>query len=726
MKLFVDQLPDVSRRSLLTGGLASGVLLAFHLPLRAANEPVQPPDATEGRFAPNAFIRIDADGRTTLVMPQVEMGQGVYTSIAMILAEELDADMARVALAHAPPDDKLYGNPMFGIQATGNSNSIRAWWMPLRKAAAGARAMLVQAASAQWQVEPASCTTSNSTVLHQSSGRRLGYGELIEAARGQTPPNDVPLKQPKDFVYIGKPLKRLDTPDKVNGKAVYGIDAMLPGMKFATVAACPVFGGKVGKVDDAAALKVQGVRQIVVLDDMVAVVGDHMWAAKKGLDALKIDWDEGPHAGISSEDVWRDLRGASEKDGVVAKTTGDVNKALTAGERIEASYELPLLAHATMEPINCTVHLKPDSCEIWTGTQVMTRVQSEVAKTAGLSPDKVIVNNHLLGGGFGRKLEPDMAVAAVRIAMQVDAPLKVVWTREQDIQHDVYRPAYRDTIAATLSSDGKVSAWKYKVAGSSVMARWFPPAFQNGIDIDAVDCAVDMPYDIPNFEVAYVRAEPLSVPTGFWRGVGPNNNVFAIECFMDELARKAGRDPVEFRRAMLGKNPRMRAVLDLAAEKSGWGQPLPARVGRGVCVQPAFASFIATVVEAEVDDMGEVHLRRVTSVVDTGIAVNPDTVMAQIEGGLVFSLTAALYGEITIAKGRVQQSNFNDYRMLRIDQMPKIEVHVVKSGEAPGGIGEAGVVAGAPALRNAIYAATGVALRRLPIDRSLIAAGRKA
>jgi isoquinoline 1-oxidoreductase beta subunit len=726
MKLFVDQLPDVSRRSLLTGGLASGVLLAFHLPLRAANEPVQPPDATEGRFAPNAFIRIDADGRTTLVMPQVEMGQGVYTSIAMILAEELDADMARVALAHAPPDDKLYGNPMFGIQATGNSNSIRAWWMPLRKAAAGARAMLVQAASAQWQVEPASCTTSNSTVLHQSSGRRLGYGELIEAARGQTPPNDVPLKQPKDFVYIGKPLKRLDTPDKVNGKAVYGIDAMLPGMKFATVAACPVFGGKVGKVDDAAALKVQGVRQIVVLDDMVAVVGDHMWAAKKGLDALKIDWDEGPHAGISSEDVWRDLRGASEKDGVVAKTTGDVNKALTAGERIEASYELPLLAHATMEPINCTVHLKPDSCEIWTGTQVMTRVQSEVAKTAGLSPDKVIVNNHLLGGGFGRKLEPDMAVAAVRIAKQVDAPLKVVWTREQDIQHDVYRPAYRDTIAATLSSDGKVSAWKYKVAGSSVMARWFPPAFQNGIDIDAVDCAVDMPYDIPNFEVAYVRAEPLSVPTGFWRGVGPNNNVFAIECFMDELARKAGRDPVEFRRAMLGKNPRMRAVLDLAAEKSGWGQPLPARVGRGVCVQPAFASFIATVVEAEVDDMGEVHLRRVTSVVDTGIAVNPDTVMAQIEGGLVFSLTAALYGEITIAKGRVQQSNFNDYRMLRIDQMPKIEVHVVKSGEAPGGIGEAGVVAGAPALRNAIYAATGVALRRLPIDRSLIAAGRKA
>ncbi|MET0675871.1 MAG: xanthine dehydrogenase family protein molybdopterin-binding subunit [Bradyrhizobium sp.] len=724
MKLF-DGFPDVSRRSLITGGLASGVLLAFHLPVRAANEPVQPPDVTEGRFAPNAFIRIEADGRTTLVMPQVEMGQGVYTSIAMILAEELDADMARVVLEHAPPDDKLYGNPAFGIQATGNSNSIRAWWMPLRKAAAGARAMLVQAAAAQWQVEPASCTTSKAVVSHQPSGRQVGYGALIEAARDQTPPKDVPLKDPKDFVYVGHPLKRLDTPDKVNGKAIYGIDAMLPGMKFATVAACPVFGGKVGKVDDAAAGKVAGVRKIVVLDDMVAVIGDNMWAAKKGLDALKIDWNEGANATVSSDEIWRDLRAASEKDGAIAKATGDVNKALAAGERIEATYELPFLAHATMEPINCTVHLKPDSCEIWTGTQVMTRVQSEAAKAAGLPVDKVIVNNHLLGGGFGRKLEPDMAVAAVRIAKQVDGPVKVVWTREQDVQHDVYRPVYRDTIAATLS-DGKVTAWKYKVAGSAIMARWFPPAFQKGIDIDAVDCAIDQPYDIPNLEVAFVRAEPKGVPTGFWRGVGPNNNVFAIESCMDELARKAGQDPVAFRRAMLAKNPRMRAALDLAAEKSGWGQPLPARVGRGVAVTPAFASFIATVVEAEVDDMGEVHLRRIVATVDTGIAVNPDTVIAQIEGGLIFGLTAALYGEITIAKGRVQQSNFNDYRMLRIDEAPKIEVHLIKSGEAPGGIGEAAVTVGTPALRNAIYAATGVALRRLPIDRSLIAAGRKA
>jgi isoquinoline 1-oxidoreductase beta subunit len=336
----------------------------------------------------------------------------------------------------------------------------------------------------------------------------------------------------------------------------------------------------------------------------------------------------------------------------------------------------------------------------------------------------VIVNNHLLGGGFGRKLEPDMVVAAVRIAKQVDGPVKVVWTREEDIQHDVYRPVYRDTIAATLS-EGKIVGWKYKVSGSSVMARWFPPGFQNGVDIDGVDSATDIPYDIPNLHVEFVRAEPPAVPTGFWRGVGPNNNVFAIECFMDELARKAGKDPIDFRRSMLGNQPRFLAALNLAAEKSNWGQPLQARVGRGVSLQPSFASFIATVVEAEVDEQGEVHLRRVTCAVDTGIAVNPDTVMAQLEGGVIFGLTAALYGEITIDKGRVQQSNFNDYRMLRIDQAPKIDVHVIKSGEAPGGIGETGVTAGPPALRNAILAATGVALRRLPIDRSLIAAGNK-
>jgi isoquinoline 1-oxidoreductase beta subunit len=716
---------QISRRTLLSGGLAGGFLLAFHLPVYAVNEPVQPPDVTDGKFAPNAFIRIDNAGKTTLVMPQVEMGQGIYTALAMVLAEELDADFSSVVLEHAPANEKLYANPVFGIQATGGSTSVRAFWKPLREAGASARAMLVQAAAHQWRVDPASCTTANGEVIHTASGRKLSYGALALAANSETPPKDVSLKDPKDFVLIGKPLKRLDTPDKANGKVVYGIDAMLPDMKFATLKACPVFGGKVGKVDDSAATKIPGVQKIVVLDDMVAVVGDHMWAAQKGLEALAIDWDEGPNARISSKDIWQDLRAASEKDGVVAKSTGDIAKGLAAGERLDAAYELPFLAHATMEPLNCTVHLKPDSCDIWTGTQIMARVQSEAAKAAGLPIEKVTVNNHLIGGGFGRRLEPDMVVAAVRVAKQVDGPVKVVWTREEDVQQDIYRPVYRDTIAATLS-DGKIVGWKYKVSGSSIIARWLPPAFENGIDIDAIDSAVDMPYDIPNFLVEYVRAEPPAVPTGFWRGVGPNNNVFAIESFMDELARKAGKDPIDFRRGMLEKNPRLLAALNLVAEKSNWGQPLPARAGRGVSVQPSFGSFIATVVEAEVDDHGEPHLRRVTTAVDTGIAINPDTIVAQLEGGLIFGLTAALYGEITINKGRVQQSNFHDYRMLRIDQVPKIEVHVIKSGEAPGGIGETGVTAGPPALRNAIFAATGVALRRLPIDRALIAAGKKA
>ncbi|MEA2921779.1 MAG: isoquinoline 1-oxidoreductase subunit beta [Bradyrhizobium sp.] len=716
----------VSRRALLSGGLAGGFLLAFHMPARALapNEPVQPPDDPTGKFAPNAFIRIDEAGHTTLVMPQVEMGQGIYTAVAMILAEELDADFSSIVLEHAPPNEKLYANPAFGIQATGGSTSVRAFWKSLRAAGATARAMLVQAAAQQWQVDPASCTTSNGEVTHKESGRKLSYGALALAANNEKPPAGVTPKDPKDFVFIGKPLKRFDTPGKVNGKVVYGIDAILPDMKFATLSACPVFGGKVRKVDDSAAKKIPGVQKVVVLDDLVAVVGDHMWAATKGIEALEVDWDEGPNARIGSEDIWQHLRAASERDGVVAKSDGDIAKGLAIGERFDASYELPFLAHATMEPLNCTVHVKPDSCEIWTGTQIMARVQSEAAKAAGLPVDKVTVNNHLIGGGFGRRLEPDMVVAAVRIAKQVDGPVKVVWTREEDIRHDIYRPVYRDTIAATLS-DGKIVGWKYKVAGSAIIARWLPPAFAKGIDIDAVDSAVDMPYDIPNFHVEFVRVEPPAVPTGFWRGVGANNNVFAIECFMDELARKAGKDPIAFRRSMLGKNPRLLAALDLVAEKSGWGQPLPARAGRGVCAQPSFGSFIATVVEAEVGDRGDIRLRRVTSAVDTGIAVNPDTIVAQLEGGLIFGLTAALYGDITIDKGRVQQSNFHDYRMLRIDQVPKIEVHLIKSGEAPGGIGETGVTAGPPALRNAILAATGVALRRLPIDHALISVATK-
>jgi isoquinoline 1-oxidoreductase beta subunit len=713
------------RREFIKGAAAGGFLLAFHVPARAVNEPEQTARDAKGQFAPNAFIRIDKTGTTTLVMPQVEMGQGVYTGVAMILAEELDADVSKIVLEHAPPNEKLYTNPLLGIQATGGSTSLRAFWTPLRTAGATARAMLVQAAAQQWKVDPNTCTTSRGEVSHPPSNRKIDYGALSDAAAKVTPPKVVPLKDPAKFGLIGTRQKRFDTPDKVNGKVIYGIDAMVPGMKFATLAACPVFGGKVGHVDEEAARALPGVQQVIVLDNLVAVVGDHTWAAKKGLEALNVSWVDGDHGSLSSADIWADIRNASQRDGVIAKTRGDIQKGLANGQRFEADYELPFLAHAPMEPLNCTVWLKAESCEIWIGTQIIARVQQNIAKLTGLPIEKVTVHNHLIGGGFGRRLEDDMALSAVRIAQRMNGvPIKVVWTREEDIQQDIYRPIYRNVISASLV-DGKVAAWKYKVCGAAIIARWLPPGFQKGIDDDAVDSAVDMPYDIPDFEVQYLRVEPPAVPTGWWRGVGPNNNVFAIESFMDELAKKAGKDPIAFRRDMLVTQPRLLAALDLVAAKSDWGKPLASRVGRGVCVQPSFGSFIATVVEAEVDTQGEVLLRRITTAVDVGTLVNPDSVEAQLQGGLVFGLTAALYGEITIKQGRVQQSNFHDYRMLRIDQVPKIEVHMINSGEPPGGVGETGTTAGPPALRNAIFAATGIALKRLPIDRNALAGGRR-
>src|SRR6266478_367421 len=604
----------VSRRSFLEAsvGLGGALWVGFHMPsaIAAAGE--------TGVFAPNAFIRIDRKGKVTLIMPQVEMGQGIYTAVAMILAEELDVTLDEVRLEHAPPSDALYGNPFFRIQVTGNSNSVRAFWTPLRAAGAGARAVLVEAAARRWRTDPNACRTEGGKVIHPASGRTLAYAALVEEAGRLTPPREPQLKAVADFKLIGKPLKRLDTPEKVNGKAVYGIDVLPPGVKFATLLACPVFGGKVGQVDDSKAKQVPGVRQIVALEDLLAVVGDHMWAAKQGLAALQITWDEGANAHVTSEQVWEQLRAASEKTGAIAKTAGDVTKGLASGERLEAAYEVPFLAHATMEPLNCTVHLKPDSCEIWVGSQVLSRVQAVAAQLTGLPLDKVTVHNHLIGGGFGRRLEVDYVAKAVRIAKHVDGPVKVVWSREEDIGQGIYRPVYRDRLAASLAN-GRIVGWSHRITGSSIIARWLPPAFQKGIDGDAIDSAADMPYDIPNLRVEYTRDEPPAVPTGFWRGVGPNNNVFAIESFIDELAKKAGKDPVAFRRDMLGKSPRLRAAVDLAASKAGWGSPLPARTGRGVAAQGAFGSFIATVAEVEVDENGEVHVHRIVSAVDTGI-----------------------------------------------------------------------------------------------------------
>lgn len=710
---------DLSRRALVGAAGAAALVVGLQLP-----SPRRGQAAEGGDFAPDGFIRIDRQGDVTLIMPQVEMGQATYTSISMILAEELDADWSKVRFDHAPPNEKLYANPMLGMQATGNSNSVRAFWTPLRKAGAAARAVLVQAAATGWGVSPGDCSTENGVVIHAASGRRAAYGELVGRAAALPVPKDPPLKDPAAFRLIGKSLRRLDTAGKVNGAVVYGIDAMPEGVRFATLAQSPVLGGKLAHVDDTKAKAVPGVRQVVVLDDVVAVVGDHMWAAMQGLQALDLTWDDGPNGSVSSDVIWSRLRAASTRDGALAKAVGDADKALSEGDLISVAFEEPLLAHACMEPLNCTVHVSGGHAEVWIGTQVIARVQKAVADATGLPLDQVTVHNHLLGGGFGRRLEPDMAFVAARIASKVEGPLKVVWTREEDIRHDIFRPAYRDLLTAKLSG-GRIVAWKHKVSGSAVMARFAPPFFQKGVDPDGVDSAIDQPYDIPDLRVEFVREEPPGVNTGFWRGVGPNNNVFAIESFIDELAKKVGQDPVDFRRAHLGKSPRLKAALDLVAQKSGWGRPLLPRVGRGVSVQPSFASFIATVVEAEVDAAGEVLLRRVTCVVDTGTVVNPDTVVAQLQGGLIFGLTAALYGEVTLEKGRVQQSNFHDYRMLRMDQVPPIEVHLIRNGEPPGGIGETGVTASAPALRNAVYAATGVALRRMPIDRNLLKQGAR-
>jgi isoquinoline 1-oxidoreductase beta subunit len=703
-----------------------GLLLGFHSSLAHALgvNVIGGEHADNEPFSPNAFIRIDRAGKTTLVIPQAEMGQGVYTSLSMILAEELDAAFNTVTVEAAPPSDALYSNPMLGLQATGNSNSVRAFWKKLRAAGAGARAILIAAAAARWNVLPLSCTALNSEVIHSPTGRRLSYGALADAAAKLTPPPNPPLKDPKDFKLIGKPLKRLDTPNKVNGKALYGIDMLPAGVKFATLAACPVFGGKVRSVDDSAAKAITGVRQVIVLDDLVAVVGDHMWAAKKGLDALDISWDEGPNARIDSARLWKDIKAASEREGAVAKSIGDAPAALKGADAIERHYELPFLAHAPMEPMNCTVHVRPDGCDVWVGTQVCARTQAIAAKVTGLSLEKVAVHNQLLGGGFGRRLDVDGTEKSLRIAQRVDGPVKVVWTREEDIQHDYYRPIYYDRITAALK-DGEIHAWNDRITGSSVMARWLPVGYQRGVDIDGVDSAIDEPYGIPNMRVEFVRHEPPEIPTGFWRGVGPNNNVFAIESFIDELAKRVGKDPIDFRLRMLAKKtPRLKAALELAAQKACWSKPLSPRTGRGVAVQVSFGSFIATIAEVEVDRDGEIFVHRITSAVDTGIAVNPDTIVAQLQGGLIFGVTAALYGEITIANGRVQQSNFNDYRMLRIDQTPPIDVHLIRSGEPPGGIGETGATAAPPALRNAIYAATGIPLRRLPFDRDVLA-GRK-
>ena len=714
------ELPEsVSRRSFLKASAAAGggLLLSVALPL-ARGEANAPGSAS---FEPNAFIRIGRDGTIVLIMPYVEMGQGTYTSIPMLIAEELEVDLAQVRLEHAPPNEKLYANPLLGVQATGNSNAVRGAWQPLRQAGATARTMLIAAAAKRWNVDPASCRARSGVVHHEASRRSARYGDLAAEAVGMPVPDKVALKRPEDFKLIGTPAKRLDTPAKINGKAVYGIDVRPPGVKIATLAQSPVFGGRVKSLDDSAAKNVKGVRQIVRLDDAVAVVADHMWAAKQGLAALKIEWDDGPHARLSTEDIARELEAATRNPGAVAQNIGDAGKAMaSAVTKVEATYEVPFLAHATMEPMNCTVHVRKDDCEVWVGNQALARAQAAAAKVTGMPLDKVVVHNHLIGGGFGRRLEVDGVTRAVEIAKQVDGPVKVVWTREEDIQHDMYRPYFLDRISAGLDANGMPVAWSHRFAGSSIIARWLPPGFKDGIDGDTVEGAIDLVYNLPNLRVEYLRVEPPGIPTAFWRSVGPSHNVFVTESFIDELAAAAKKDPVEYRRALLDKSPRAKAVLELAAEKAGWGKPLPDRMGRGVSVQFAFATYMAQVAEVEVATDGTVRVRRVVCAVDCGTVVNPDTVRAQIQSAIMFGITAALYGLITVKDGRVEQSNFHDYRILRMNEAPAVEVHIVRSAEPPGGMGEAGTSCIVPAVTNAVFAATGKRVRKPPIDSSVL------
>jgi isoquinoline 1-oxidoreductase subunit beta len=731
--MILDQIRDVvegdsdlnlSRRQFLSASaaLGGGLLIGFttgrsigaaHAAENVASEP----------FTPNAFVRIDPKGQVTLTMPYVEMGQGTYTSIPMLIAEELEVDLKQVRLEHAPPNEKLYGNPLLGgIQATGNSNAVRASWQPLRQAGATARTMLVSAAAQRWNVDPASCRAQSGEVRHVPTGRKIKYGELAADAARMPVPESVVLKRPENFKLIGTPAKRLDTPAKVNGTAVYGIDARPPGVKIATLAQSPVFGGRVKSVDDAKAKAVKGVRQIVRLDDAVAVVADHMGAAKKGLAALVIEWDDGPYGKLNTDEIVGELEKATLNSGPVAQNIGDAEKAMaSAVTKIEATYQVPFLAHAAMEPMNCTVHVRKDGCEIWVGNQVLARAQATAAKTTGLPLDKVVVHNHLIGGGFGRRLEIDGVTRAVQIAMQVEGPVKVVWTREEDIQHDMYRPYFFDRLSAGLDDKGMPVAWNHRFAGSSIIARWAPPIFKNGLDPDTTEGAIDLAYALPNLHVEYLRVEPPGIPTAFWRSVGPSHNVFVTESFVDELAAAAKQDPVTYRRALLDKAPRAKAVLELAAEKAGWGRPLPAGVGRGVSVQFVFATYLAQVAEVEVSKDGSVRVRRVVCAVDCGTVVNPDTVRAQIQSAVIFGVTAALHGQITLKGGRVEQSNFHDYQMLRMNEAPAIEVYIVNSAEPPGGMGEAGTSAIAPAVTNAIYAATGKRVRKLPVGQQAAA-----
>lgn len=706
---------ELDRRSFLKVSILAGGALAiqFHLPLQSRAEERLGIAASD--FQPNAFIRIAPDGKVTVTVGQAEMGQGVLTSLPMIVADELEVDWKDVTYEQGPAG-KAFINPMLRSQITGGSSSVKAFFGPLRKSAASVREMLVAAAAQKWNVPAEQCRAINGEVFHPTSRRTVKYGALLDAAAKIAPPAEPKLKDPKDFKYIGKNVKRLDTPAKVNGTAVFGIDVKVPGMLTATIFRSPVFGGKVKSVDDAAAKAVKGVRGVVSLGYGVGVLADNYWAAKKGRDALKVDWDEGALASVSSEGIHKTYAEAAEKDkGMVAKKEGDIATGRTSATKtIDAVYFAPYLAHATMEPMNCTADVRPDVCDVWGGIQGQLIIQNIIAGRLGIPPEKVNIHTTLLGGGFGRRFGRDYVMDAVLLSKAVGKPVKVVWTREDDMQNDFYRPATYNKISAGIDAEGKPVFWHQRIVNSSITASVLGGLKEGQVDGSAVEGASDLPYDVRNLQVDWVRSEP-GIPVGFWRSVGSSHTAFSTECFLDELAHAAGKDPLAYRLSLLGKNPRHAGALNLAAEKAGWGKPLAKGMGRGIAVHESFGSYVAQVADVSVDKDGHVKVHRVVCAVDCGQVVNPDTVIAQMEGGIVYGLTAALYGEITLSGGRVQQRNFYDYKMLRMNEMPKVEVYIVPSTEKHGGVGEPGTPPIAPAVVNAIFAATGKRIRSLPI-----------
>lgn len=670
-----------------------------------------------GLFALNSFIRIGTDDVVTIMVNKSEMGQGVYTSLPMLIAEELECDWSKVRVESAPVDS-VYNHTSFGIQMTGGSSSISSEWERMRKIGAVAREMLVAAAADTWKVESTSCRAENGRVTHPS-GKMLTYGQLAEKAATMPVPQEVALKDPSAFKIIGRSAHRLDTPGKVNGKALFGLDATTPGMLTAVVARSPVFGGKVKSFKAEKARAVPGVKEVTQVQSGVAVVATNFWSANLGRRALEVVWDEGPLAKLSTATMREEYANLARTPGAVARREGGPEAALaSAAKQVDAEYEVPYLAHAMMEPLNCLVDLQAHKCEIWTGTQFQTVDRDAAARVAGLKTDQVSIHTTFLGGGFGRRANPqsDFVVEAVEVAQVIKKPVKVVWTREDDIQGGYYRPMWYDRIAAGLDSNENLIAWQHTIVGQSILkgSPFEGPLTRDGIDATSVEGAEDIPYEIPNVLVD-LHSPVIGVPVQWWRSVGHSHTAFVVESFMDEVAHKAGREPFEFRRRLLARHPRHKGVLELAAQKAGWGKPLPSGRARGIALHESFGSFVAQVAEVSVDPAGKVRVHRVVCAIDCGRVVNPDTVAAQMESGIVFGLSAALHGAITFKNGRVEQRNFNDYPVLRMEEMPEVEVHIMPSQEQAGGVGEPGVPPVAPAVTNAIFALTGKRIRRIPI-----------